>query len=632
MDRKTISATGSTRGTAYTMSNKVITHEGTTHVAWLDQIHKTYVRTYRHETRRWTRPVFVGDGDDNHGGAAFAMDSSGHLHLVYGPHHNPIQHAVSAKPNDSRQWIQQPALGGTCATYPSLVCDSDDALHVCYRGAVERERPWGVMYQRRPGDGAWSEPVKLVDPQGPPVYTHFANALHLAGDGTLFLVFHIVRATDADHRDLRGRGFGVMRSRDGGASWESMAGQGLDLPATPDSACVIEFDDGLDVRVGNLCSWRSTPFFTVNRREGEVGQTYLYRWGRDGWDVTPLLPEAEKLYGACMMSDSCALSISDDGVLYAAAVVCDPGGNWWHHTNEIVLFTSRDVGETFAGYRISPEDPSSSSWLPSLERHTGRNKVDVPHLVYTHGEAGEGCSPDVNTEIRFVSLDQIARAEGAAVDEAVMGAETLSGVAFTGPQREEIRRQVETNQRHYRHLREVDLGYDVEPPTVFMPGTTTPEKGVSRPLQLSPADPVSRPDSDEALAFLPVTALAQLVASRQVSPVELAQLYLDRLATFGEKLHCVVTLTRDLAMEQARAAEAEIAEGHYRGPLHGIPWGAKDLLATCGIPTTWGATPYKGQVIDADATVVERLREAGAVLVAKLSMGALARAPPGLAG
>jgi Asp-tRNA(Asn)/Glu-tRNA(Gln) amidotransferase A subunit family amidase len=140
-----------------------------------------------------------------------------------------------------------------------------------------------------------------------------------------------------------------------------------------------------------------------------------------------------------------------------------------------------------------------------------------------------------------------------------------------------------------------------------------------------PAKPAS-PDPVD-LAFMPVHHLAELVRTRQVSPVELVRLYLERCRTYDPKLHCIVTLTDKLALEQAKAAEAEIMKGRYRGPLHGIPWGAKDLLATKGIPTTWGAKPYENQVFDYDATVVERLRKAGAVLVAKLSMGELAQGP-----
>ena len=119
--------------------------------------------------------------------------------------------------------------------------------------------------------------------------------------------------------------------------------------------------------------------------------------------------------------------------------------------------------------------------------------------------------------------------------------------------------------------------------------------------------------------------LAELIRTRRISSTELTKMYLARLKKYGPKLLCVVTLTEDLALKQAAAADAELKRGKYRGPLHGIPWGAKDLFATKGIKTTWGAEPYRDQVIDYDSTVVERLNEAGAVLVAKLSMGALAQ-------
>ncbi|MBP1777752.1 MAG: Amidase, partial [candidate division NC10 bacterium] len=121
--------------------------------------------------------------------------------------------------------------------------------------------------------------------------------------------------------------------------------------------------------------------------------------------------------------------------------------------------------------------------------------------------------------------------------------------------------------------------------------------------------------------FLSIRALGELLRSRRVSPVELATIFLDRLVALGPKYNAVVTLTRDLAMAQARAAETDILAGRYRGPLHGVPYGAKDLLATAGgIPTTWGAAPFRDRQFDTDATVIRRLREAGAVLAAKLAM------------
>ena len=133
-----------------------------------------------------------------------------------------------------------------------------------------------------------------------------------------------------------------------------------------------------------------------------------------------------------------------------------------------------------------------------------------------------------------------------------------------------------------------------------------------------------RPSKDEDIAFAPVTQLAQWIQSRQLTSERLTGIYLDRLQRFNTKLRCVITLTHDLALTQAKQADVEIAAGRYRGPLHGIPWGGKDLLDTAGIATTWGAEPYRNRVPAEDAAVVARLHDAGAVLVAKLSLGALA--------
>ncbi|MBZ5538595.1 MAG: amidase [Acidobacteriia bacterium] len=128
----------------------------------------------------------------------------------------------------------------------------------------------------------------------------------------------------------------------------------------------------------------------------------------------------------------------------------------------------------------------------------------------------------------------------------------------------------------------------------------------------------------EDILYSPVASLALKIRTQKISPVELTESYLTRLEAIGPKLGALVTLMREQALEQARAAEKEIKSGRYRGPLHGIPFGVKDLLATKGIPTTWGAAPYKSQVFDYDATVVEKLRNAGAILIAKLAMVELA--------
>jgi Asp-tRNA(Asn)/Glu-tRNA(Gln) amidotransferase A subunit family amidase len=137
-------------------------------------------------------------------------------------------------------------------------------------------------------------------------------------------------------------------------------------------------------------------------------------------------------------------------------------------------------------------------------------------------------------------------------------------------------------------------------------------------------DPGPLPGNDADIAFAPVLSLSRWIEKRALTSERLTQIYLDRIERFDPKLRAVITVTRDLALEQARRADAEIAVGRYRSPLHGIPWGTKDLLDTKGIRTTWGAEPYRDRVPDADAAVVHRLHESGAVLIAKLSLGALA--------
>ncbi len=132
------------------------------------------------------------------------------------------------------------------------------------------------------------------------------------------------------------------------------------------------------------------------------------------------------------------------------------------------------------------------------------------------------------------------------------------------------------------------------------------------------------PTTDEAIAFAPVHQLSRWIETRKLTSTRLTEIYLKRIEQLNPKINCIITLTRDHALAQAKAADAEIAAGHYRGPLHGIPWGAKDLLDTANIPTTWGAEPFEHRVPTADATVTERLNAAGAVLIAKLSLGALA--------
>ena len=218
-----------------------------------------------------------------------------------------------------------------------------------------------------------------------------------------------------------------------------------------------------------------------------------------------------------------------------------------------------------------------------------------------------------------------AQEEGEITEEAIARAAELAGLSFTREEREMMVEGLARNRRRYRALRRQTVPNHVAPALHFeptLPGSGLPEGPGS--LRRSAPQDVRRPAELEAAAFWPVTRLSELVRTGQVSSVELTEMYLARLRRHGPTLQCVVTLTEERALEQAERADEELARGVYRGPLHGIPWGAKDLLAVRGYPTTWGARPFREQEVDDDATVVRRLDEAGAVLVAKLTLGALA--------
>ncbi len=172
--------------------------------------------------------------------------------------------------------------------------------------------------------------------------------------------------------------------------------------------------------------------------------------------------------------------------------------------------------------------------------------------------------------------------------------------------------------------RKLVLEDTVSPATMWNPLIPGTEAVEQQDRFLRSNTSASLPAKDEDIAFAPVTHLSRWIEKRQLTSERLTRIYLDRLERFNSQLRCAITVTRDLALKQANQADEEIAQGKYRGPLHGVPWGGKDLLDTAGIATTYGAEPYRNRIPKEDAAVVKRLHAAGAVLVAKLSLGALA--------
>lgn len=210
--------------------------------------------------------------------------------------------------------------------------------------------------------------------------------------------------------------------------------------------------------------------------------------------------------------------------------------------------------------------------------------------------------------------------------ETIAAAAEVAGVSFTEAEREQMLAGVRRQAAQIEALHKVPLDNAVAPAIGFNP-LPRPEalpRGIQRPIRMSRQRPLRALPQGSDLLYQPLTTLAELLRRRQVSSLHLTDLYLERLERLDPQLLCSTELLHERARERARAADAAIAAGRYRGPLHGIPWGAKDLLAVKGSATTWGAAPFREQRLAEDATVVQRLDAAGAVLIAKLTLGELA--------
>jgi Asp-tRNA(Asn)/Glu-tRNA(Gln) amidotransferase A subunit family amidase len=244
-----------------------------------------------------------------------------------------------------------------------------------------------------------------------------------------------------------------------------------------------------------------------------------------------------------------------------------------------------------------------------------QNPADLPPGAPPAFGAGPAVGPEVSATI-FAQAEKLVQFEMTTAERAVAAGSWRKTMAAlyerrTGP-------------------RKLALETTLAPATRWNPVLPGQKAGPERDrfvrsgIEHGSIDSVPLPARDEDVAFGPVTQLSRWIETRKITSERLTNIYLKRLEEFDPKLHCVITLTRELALRQAKQADQEIAAGKYRGPLHGIPWGSKDLLDTAGIPTTYGAEPFRNRVPTEDAVVVKRLQDAGAVLVAKLSLGALA--------
>jgi len=275
---------------------------------------------------------------------------------------------------------------------------------------------------------------------------------------------------------------------------------------------------------------------------------------------------------------------------------------------QFLTVTSMGMLGAAAALRSVGQNPAGQN--PVGQNSALQNQEDLPPGAPPAFGAGPAVGPEVSVTT-FAESEKLVQFEMTAAERAVAAGSWRKTMAYlyerrTGP-------------------RKLALPTTLAPATLWNPILPGQKSGPGRDRFVrSPIDSSPLPARDEDIAFAPVTRLSRWIETRKLTSERLTNIYLKRLEQFDSKLHCVITLTRELALKQARQADQEIAAGKYRGPLHGIPWGGKDLLDTAGIPTTYGAEPFRNRVPTTDAIVVKRLHDAGAVLAAKLSLGALA--------
>jgi hypothetical protein len=379
---KLLSEQGSTRSTRYASTNKIVTIEGKTHVAWLDSISNTMVATCDHASGQWGRPVKVGSGTDNHGGPALTCDSRGHLHVIFGPHADvPFQHCRSARPNDASRWIKLDDFGHH-PTYPSAVCDDRDTLHVIYRGGVERGHPFKLIYQQRTSDGAWSEPRALARASAEwKGYTHYHASIAIGADHALHVAYNLYYAGAAKQA-------GHMMSRDRGKTWHLADGSPLDPPVSAESDAFFARTDGA-FKVNNVvCDSKGLPWISLADPRSKACPT-IYHHDGSAWSsfcpakrTSPELPQAD-------LSCNGSLTIDSQDRIYVALTRGSPvvGGS----QGDVLLLHSSDRGRSFRCLEVFPPDAKLPHTGLSLERPTGHNSIGTPWLLFSTGEKGPDC-------------------------------------------------------------------------------------------------------------------------------------------------------------------------------------------------------------------------------------------------
>jgi len=379
---------GSDRATAYEMSNKIVRYGNKTHIGYLKYeggSHKAYVRTYHHDTGEWDDEVFLGSVYDNHGGPALAVDSNGYLYVFYDGHHTTLKWRKSTNPNDASSWTDAEAVPNQAIdpTYPSVVVDSSNNIHLIYRG--DQTTDCKLYYQKYNGS-SWSAATTLAEDSSS-LTPEYSCSIAIDSNDVLHVGVHFF-----DNSANKGKKAGYMKSDDGGSTWKKSDGTTYTLPITYSTLETVETGD--DLRLGNIAvDSDGHPFFVVHRLHNSPKDGQFWRYNGTSWVGTTLSISGKDLYP----SSTTFLN----GIIY---VFLHVGSSWNANDCEVYMFYSSDNGSTFTSKQISTTDSSNANWLSNAEQKNGANTLSEMRVMWTHGSS-------IPTEIYFAKINEDYDAE-----------------------------------------------------------------------------------------------------------------------------------------------------------------------------------------------------------------------------
>ncbi len=402
-----LSEQGSGRATAYPPTNKIVTRDGRTHVTWLDAADDTFwvrIRTLDHQTGRWSEPVTVAQAQDNHGGAALAIDAEGYLHLAYYPHHDAMRYRRSLRPHDASAWSAEERFGYNL-TYPVLMVTPGGGLLLTARRSYDSHEafappvaslPWETeLWSRAPGTSRWERVGPLLRARFPG-YAQFAEAFWWGEGGrTLHLACRIYETDYRGDRTVHTT-VGYLMSHDEGRTWTRRDGSAVALPASADDLDVVARGRSAESTVlvggGVVADGNDRPLVLYSTVNTEGAKTWLAHPSAEGpWQARDLSNFLDLREPGWELNLPGAITRSADGTITIAVTLqrLGPGESWWAHpSNEVARLWSRD-GEHFEVAISAPADPTRPRWLPNLERDTGHHSVSgTVGIIFTDGEAG----------------------------------------------------------------------------------------------------------------------------------------------------------------------------------------------------------------------------------------------------